>query len=246
MQDKTVKRLYSAELKRLREQGQMPAGGGAGADNAELLAEIRALGGRLAALENRLFPDAPPPAAIAPDESEVQKAEIDILRTELRALALCIQQTKLEISALRPNDSDEDRLVAVTFELDAIVTSTERATQNILDASEKIDELVAAIGAQVKDPHAKQQAEEVREHVVAIFESCNFQDITGQRITKVVNTLKYVEDRINAMINIWGAETFVGLQPKEELDVDEEAKLLNGPQLENRGISQSEIDKLFD
>lgn len=136
--------------------------------------------------------------------------------------------------------------MAVTFELDAIVTSTERATQNILDASEKIDELVAAIGAQVKDPHAKQQAEEVREHVVAIFESCNFQDITGQRITKVVNTLKYVEDRINAMINIWGAETFVGLQPKEELDVDEEAKLLNGPQLENRGISQSEIDKLFD
>ena len=250
MEDANRKKLFTAELQRLRQHGKpAPAPEFAKGDpgNLAVLQAVRALRDELKALERRMFPDdAPAPEPDPAGEALLQqRAEVEILRTELRALAMCIQQTKVEISALRPRDADDDRLVAVTFELDAIVTSTERATQTILDAAERIDAAAAAVAAHGADSFVKRQTDDIREQVIEIFESCNFQDITGQRITKVVNTLKYVEDRINAMIEIWGAESFADLQRAEDEHEDEEAKLLNGPQLDNKGISQAEIDKLF-
>ena len=38
------------------------------------------------------------------------------------------------------------------------------------------------------------------------YTACSFQDITGQRTEKVVNVLRFIEQRINAMIEIWGVE----------------------------------------
>ncbi|MBF0392049.1 MAG: protein phosphatase CheZ [Alphaproteobacteria bacterium] len=253
----STKRVFTAELQRMRQRaGGEAAMSGPAPGNAEVLAAIEGLRSEMRALERFLRPDLPAPeaedeeAARAAANLERQKAEVNMLKTELRALAVCIEQTKHEIAALRPYDSDEDRLVAVTFELDAIVNSTERATQDILESSEKIDILTGTIQAHIKDTFIRHQTDEIREHVVTIFEACNFQDITGQRITKIVNTLKYVEDRINAMVNIWGADAFVEMTHSlgggdHHNHKDEEQKLLNGPQLENKGISQSEIDALF-
>lgn len=247
------KKLFTAELQRLRSGN--PGGTGAAApDNAEVLQAIESLRADIRNLEALIRP-APAEAAESEAEIEIeavdplkqQRAEVNILKTELRALAVCIEQTKQEIAALRPHHTEEDRLMAVTFELDAIVTATERATQTILESAEKIDNLTSAIQAQEKDGYIRHLADEITENVVTIFESCNFQDITGQRITKVVNTLEYIEDRVNAMIEIWGADTFADLDLPDQAQVqaDEDAKLLNGPQLENKGISQDEIDKLF-
>jgi chemotaxis protein CheZ len=168
-----------------------------------------------------------------------------MLKTDLRALSVCIEQTKVEIAALRSPSAADDRLMAVTNELDAIVSSTEHATDGILSSAERIDSLASQIVAQVEGDHTKQIAEEIRETVVNVFEECNFQDITGQRITKVVKTLQFIEERINKMIDIWGPETFDDLPKPVEIHEDEEKKLLNGPALENQGISQADIDKLF-
>lgn len=249
----STKRVFTAELQRMRQKPGGDLADAAAPGNAQVLAAIEGLRSEIRSLERTLRPDLPIPeeedeeAARAAANIERQKAEVNMLKTELRALAVCIDQTKHEIAALRPSDSDEDRLVAVTFELDAIVSSTERATQDILESSEKIDALTSTIQAHARDNFIRHQADEIREHVVTIFESCNFQDITGQRITKIVNTLKYVEDRINAMVNIWGAEAFMEMVKPvgDQHHKDEEQKLLNGPQLENKGISQSEIDALF-
>ena len=79
-----------------------------------------------------------------------------------------------------------------------------------------------------------------------MFEACNFQDITGQRITKIVNTFKFVEARINSMIEIWGADAIASVEPKVTDDGDPDAALLNGPQLGDGGINQDDIDKLFE
>ena len=78
-----------------------------------------------------------------------------------------------------------------------------------------------------------------------MFEACNFQDITGQRISKVVKTLQFIEERVNKMIEIWGEEGFTDVKQDQE-ERDAEAALLNGPQLANQGVSQADIDKLFD
>ena len=93
----------------------------------------------------------------------------------------------------------------------------------------------------------------LNDQITAILEACNFQDITGQRITKVVKTVRFIEDRILAMIAIWGAQAFEDLPVRGDEDAEEDGDaepgddaLLQGPQLGNEGITQAEIDALFD
>lgn len=249
------RKLFTAELQRLKQQAARVDAGyhRSEADNSEVMDVLRDINGSLKNLEC-LIRGQDPTEFISTtirssdlDEAIAQKqAEVSMLKTELRALAVCIEHTKHEIAALRPQDSQEDRLMAVTFELDAIVSATESATETILESAEKIEGLVREIQAHGGDAYVKRLTEDINETVVSMFEACNFQDITGQRITKVVKTLQYIEARVSAMIQIWGPENIAEIVPKvSEEHKDEEAKLLNGPALENQGISQDDIDKLF-
>jgi chemotaxis protein CheZ len=239
------KKLFTAEMQLLKAMGVAPVTKPAG-DLAEVLSAIQALRDDLRSLKAGVPLEAAADPVHVEQPSDKNRAEVNMLKNEVRALSLAIQNTKAEIAALRPQNADDDRLIAVTNELDAIVASTEGATNGILEAAEKIDTLAGQLQAQTTDGFSSHVSEDIREAVVAIFEACNFQDITGQRITKVVKTLQYIEDRVNKMIDIWGADTFEDLEAPTEVTEDEEAKLLNGPQLENQGVSQSDIDKLFD
>ncbi len=267
MSTEPVKKLFTAELQKLQQMG-LSIGHSASSpavsiDNSEILDAIAGLREDIQILTRALSPELSLDDARAAEEAEMEKrkrefviteeeykkriTELNMLKTELKIFSTSIEQTKQEIAALRPPQSEDDRLIAVTYELDAIVSATERATNTILETAEKIDTLAGNIKAQIggQDSHLSQLAEDISEAVVNIFESCNFQDITGQRITKVVNTLKYVEERVNAMINIWGEDSFADVEVPVDTR-DEDKKLLNGPQLENKGISQDEIDSLFD
>ena len=240
----TERKLFTAEIKRLQQKGDA----GPSASNSEVLKAIRELKDDLKVLELLVRgEDVPTPPPVAADDVLPQKAaEVSMLKTELRALAVCIEHTKAEIAALKPKDAQDDRLIAVTFELDAIVSSTERATENILEAAEKIESIAREIQAHAADGYVSRLVEDISDTISTVYESCNFQDITGQRITKVVKTLKYVEARINAMIEIWGPENIADVSPKIfEEHHDDDSKLLNGPQLESHAISQDDIDKLF-
>lgn len=243
------RKLFTAEIKKLQQRGDsaIPS------HSSEVMKAIRDLKEDLKGLETLIrhgeLSTGPlslsSPAAIE-DAIPQKAAEVSMLKTELRALAVCIEHTKAEIAALKPKDAEEDRLISVTFELDAIVSSTERATEQILEASERIESIGREIQAHATDSYVSRLVEDISETIGTIFEACNFQDITGQRITKVVKTLKYVEARINAMIDIWGPDNIADVSPKiVEEHRDDDSKLLNGPQLENKGISQDEIDKLF-
>ena len=248
------KKLFTAEKQRMKAQG--PAYVSPGADSDVILAAIAALQGEVRALDQyvRTQPGGgaasePEPSwedAISESKGELgAEDEVKLLRNEIRAMSLAIQQTKSEIAALRPNNSQDDRLMVVTQELDAIVTATEGATNTILEAAEKVDALAEQIEGMGADSASHQAASDIRDTVVNMFEACNFQDITGQRISKVVKTLQFIEERVNKMIEIWGAEGFADVGHSQE-ELDEEAALLNGPQLANQGVSQADIDKLFD
>ena len=225
-----------------------------GISNGDIITAIEGLRGDLKTLVKAAFSEAAPEIT----EEVVEKAvhhppagpspeEIERLQTELNAMARNIQETKAEIVSLRPANSEHDHLVIVSDQLDAVVEATENATHAILEATEKIDDLAQRLSAHV-DQEDRQLVDEIGEHVIAIFEASNFQDLTGQRITKVVNTLKFVEERINSMIEIWGVDTLKEIAPKAQLnqDIDDDKSLLNGPQLKNEGISQDDIDALFD
>ncbi|MBF0267548.1 MAG: hypothetical protein HQL44_03035 [Alphaproteobacteria bacterium] len=247
------RKLFTAEIQRLKREGQsVPAAASAGLSGGDTVQILEAIAQLRNDMKELLLsgahadPEARAKLAGEKEALQNEKAEMDLLRTEVRALGRSIQQTKAEIAALRPATTGDDHIVAVTNELDAVVEATENATQGILEKAEQIDGVVHNLLAHVQDNHGRNLADQISDHVVGIYEACNFQDITGQRITKVVNTLKFIETRVNAMIEIWGDDSFSEMAPSASPDqIHADDHLVSGPALEGRGISQDDIDKLF-
>jgi chemotaxis protein CheZ len=162
------------------------------------------------------------------------------LYSEFRGLSEYIQRARTEISELRPNDLKQEKIPRAGLELEAIVSSTETATGTIMDAAE---EIMAA------DPEAENYVEGINEACMRIFEACSFQDITGQRITKVVSTLTYIEERLHGLQDAWGPDIEDAEGDAPEVGGDEDARpdqdLLNGPALDGEGIQQDQVDDLF-
>lgn len=178
------------------------------------------------------------------DKAVEAARHVDVLRRELMEMAASIEQARREVAALRPPDGQSDKIVTATSELDAIVISTERASFEILNAAEKLLELSGRLRAADVDPEA---CNEIDNEVSNIFTACSFQDLTGQRTSKVVNALRYIEQRLNAMMSIWGENGLQGIEIRDEItDTRPDAHLLNGPQLHGAGVSQADVDNMFD
>ncbi|MBY6262188.1 hypothetical protein EI613_09690 [Azospirillum sp. 412522] len=169
---------------------------------------------------------------------------VGVLRRELMEMAASIEQARREVAALRPPDGSGDKILSATNELDAIVISTERASFEILNAAERLMDLSGKLRAAGADPSL---CGDIDTQVNDIFTACSFQDLTGQRTSKVVNALRYIEQRVMAMISIWGEDGLAGIMVKEEqTDTRPDAHLLNGPQLDGHGVSQADVDSMFD
>ena len=168
---------------------------------------------------------------------------MDILRRELQEMSSSIMQTRQEIAAIKPEEASNNRIMAATEELDAIVTACERATTDILTAIERMQEIGDEARKFGLDPAL---CDEIESHATDIFMACSFQDITGQRTTKVVNVLRYLEQRVNSMIEIWGVdESDQAGANFAPIDAREDAHLLEGPHLEGLRNDQDDIDRLL-
>ncbi len=179
---------------------------------------------------------------------KAQIAEAQKLKTELDLIYDAINRTKQEIATLHVTGFEGPEMARVTNELDAIVGGTEQATEQILGAAEDIDQMASTLIARLKDEQNRQLVQDVQERVIKIFEACNFQDLTGQRITKVVATLQFIETHIVRMMEIWGGlDAFKDVTPETMAAREGDAKLINGPRLidELGHASQDEIDALF-
>ncbi len=170
----------------------------------------------------------------------------EALKHELVGLFQYIRRVRQEIAAvLRPADGDH-QFDSIADQLDAIVGATEEATNTIMEAMENNDEILARLREGITDADHLACLDRIAANGAGVFEACSFQDITGQRVTKVVKSISYVEARINALIEIWGKDELesVDVEPEREKTADE--KRTHGPQLAGEGISQDDIDKLFD
>ena len=182
------------------------------------------------------------------DDYRKEMAEAQKLKAELDLIYDAINRTKTEIATLHVTGFEGPEMARVTHELDAIVDGTERATEQILSAAEFIDQTANTLSAALKAEGDQGLAQDIQERVIQIFEACNFQDLTGQRIGKVVATLKFIESHIVRMMDIWGGiESFKDVTPEVMAEREGDAKLLNGPRLEqDQGhASQDDIDALF-
>lgn len=176
-------------------------------------------------------------------------AEADRVRAELAEMYRAIADTKQEIATLHHNSFSREAQSAVSDELDAVVGHTEQATETILTAAETIETSANDLVASLKLEGNNQMAADIQDQILHIFEACNFQDLTGQRITKVVNTLKFIEERISGIMEIWGGEDgFKNVVPEHTKKPQGDAALLHGPAMNDdpTSASQDDIDALFD
>lgn len=211
------------------------------------LADMNAKLDRLAVGEQA--PPAPAPTSgIDAETYRAQILEAETLRRELQGLSDAIQRTKEEILSLRRAPAGKDKIASAGDALRAVVADTEAATNGIIEAAEAVEELGERINAQVSDSSTRELTEALGEQVTQIFEHCNFQDITGQRITRVVQTMEFIDERVARMMEIWGGDAAFdpSTLPPEEAPAPV-GEVLDGPSATpEQKISQDDIDKLFD
>jgi chemotaxis protein CheZ len=206
----------------------------------ELMAEMRAL--------RALVKPSEQVTAQMIDAYKAQIAEAAKLKGELDLISDAINRTKQEIATVHVTGFEGPEMARVTNELDAIVGGTESATETILSAAEEIDQLASTLVARLKDTQDQALVADMQERVIKVFEACNFQDLTGQRINKVVGTLKFIETHIVRMMEIWGGlDAFKGIEAETIAAREGDAALLNGPKVEGEAghASQDDIDSLF-
>ncbi len=168
--------------------------------------------------------------------------DLDKIRLDIADMHEAIERTKAEIANIKDDTDESNRFVDASHELDAIVTQTEGATQSILEAAEQIQEQAWVLR---ENGAADAACDEIDAKATEIFMACSFQDLTGQRTNKVVQVLRYLESRINLMINIWGIEDMGAEDTAGPVDSRPDAHLLNGPQDTKKAVSQSNVDELM-
>lgn len=155
-------------------------------------------------------------------------------------LARYLFQAQRELAELCPTELKSERLPDAVKQMDAVIKATEDATNVIMESAEAI------MAADPSDGEAFKA--KVNDACMRIFEACSFQDLTGQRITKVLKTLQLIEQQIGKLQKAWGAEFAPTPKPQAKAsqpDESDEAKLLNGPALAGQAITQEQIDALL-
>ncbi|CAA2143481.1 hypothetical protein [Methylobacterium bullatum] len=150
--------------------------------------------GAIARLESAVTADRP---------SDRETERVGRMRGDLMDMAHAIARTKAEIAAISTVDQDHSRLGIASVALDAIVRATERATSDILGAAEEVQETAWTMRESGADAEI---CDVLDRRATEIYTACSFQDLTAQRTARIIHTLRYLEERLAAMIAIWGGE----------------------------------------
>jgi chemotaxis protein CheZ len=179
----------------------------------------------------------------------ISAEEEDLLKKELVGLFGHINKMRRELAALQVPTSSGEVFSSMADTLDDIVENTEAASNTILESMEQIEDQLGELRAK-GDPEIDAVCDRISERSNAVFEACSFQDLTGQRITRVVNSLKFIEERVNSMVRMWGKEELAKVvdevtRETQSEPVDEDKALLHGPQSNSSAIKQDDVDKMF-
>jgi len=160
---------------------------------------------------------------------------------ELAALRDMVAWSKRELAVLVSSEKHVQPLPRAADELKAAISGMENATIHILHAAERADEAARSLNANLRDEYKRGLANDIQDQVVKIYEACNFQDLTGQRINNAIRTLQLVEAQLERLDEIWGGVEDMAQRAKSV------SSLINGPKLEGDTghADQAEIDRMF-
>jgi len=185
--------------------------------------------------------------------TEKEAAVVERAIAEVMSVNERISATKSEITALKTADEANTSISSATDELTEVVKTTEGAVNKILEKAELIDVVVADLRSKIPegDPDDIEPDVDKFESIGAeLMMACSFQDITGQRIDKVVNALNFIEERLSKIVDIWNIEhgsVDKSMTVSAEGDAGKDEEMVHGPASDDAGgMTQDDIDKMFD
>jgi chemotaxis protein CheZ len=164
--------------------------------------------------------------------SALQRDEAERFASKLRLIRSTITGAGHEQPGPNGSHLPGTPATRIANELEAVMQGSEQATQKILAAAEEIDQAANTLSAVLKNDSEQGLAQDIRERVIAIFEACNFQDLTSQRVAKVMTSLGLIERQIARALDELARES---------------APPMHGPRLADDGghVSQSDVDSMF-
>jgi chemotaxis protein CheZ len=199
--------------------------------DAEIMRELRELRAALAASASLL-----PGGTAAPRDANRLSSELNLIAGAIRGGS---GPNRSEANAAVSSGGTAGKAMPrIAHELNAVVEGSERATQRILTAAEEIDVTANNLSAALDGRIEQGLAQDIQDLVIQIFEACNFQDLIGQRVAKVLATLDFVENHIARVLEeIKTASAGTRRGPNA----------LYGPRLDGDPghASQDEVDAMF-
>lgn len=177
-----------------------------------------------------------------PVQPQLQRGDGDVLARELTSLRAILADVVRDLTNVL-NEGKEPRMTRAAGELGAAVETMEKSTVKILQSAETIDDCAKALGATQKTDYGRGVAQDIQEHVTQLYVACNFQDLAGQRIGKVIATLGEIEQRVTLAISRCKGADAPGAAGAPAPTPD----LINGPRLDGEGghASQRDVDVMF-
>jgi hypothetical protein len=161
--------------------------------------------------------------------------QVERVRNDLLDMAGSIERLRNELGGEAGQPS---RFGHATSALDAIVRTTEKATSDILGVAEQIQEIAWNLREQ---QHDSSVCDRIDRLATDIYTSCSFQDLTAQQTQKVVQTLRFLEGRINALIEAWSSDDPVS-RPSSSKDDAGHEEILFAPAAASDEAGSSDVD----
>jgi chemotaxis protein CheZ len=172
-------------------------------------------------------------------DADPTSSEVRVLRAALRDITRLIDQTRIELADLLPL-AQQPALLNASGTLESVVGTTAVATDQIMSGAEHIQRNAGLLRMAASDREDALQA--IEAHALDIIMACSFQDLTGQRIRRVVQALASVEARIQALGALW-RDTPAPMRAVLPIDPRPDAHLLHGPS--DDGLLQDAVDRMF-
>ena len=186
------------------------------------------------------------------DLSKLTGAEMSLL-AEVQELGDMLARARAEIAAMRVDDITASHIPQASDELEAILTHTAAATHCILEVCESLDALAEGLEKPARGgPSRAAAAGALRQATMRVYEACGFQDLTGQRIAKVVLALQAIDARIARILQAPGARSGAAAALEAAIAATgadgaepPAGEVLHGPQLPAAAMGQHDIDQLL-
>ncbi|MCH2038625.1 MAG: hypothetical protein MK137_08560 [Rickettsiales bacterium] len=133
---------------------------------------------------------------------------------------------------------DNEDIQVLSARLNTVTESTEKAANDIMDSAEAIQSMLP----QLNNDYL---AEQMMSNCTKIFEACDFQDLTGQHLTRVMKSVNTIKNIVDKVVEALGIEIEIPEEKFDRMSLDADSKeLMNGRGIGN-APSQEDIDNLF-